>query len=302
MTRKFSSTSIETTLAAGLSTSATSITVAAGTGSTLMGGVTLAGGNVDQFTIALDPDTAIEEIVFVTAVSSDTLTIVRGRAGTSAIAHSGGATVKHVLTSNDLDYFNTAADGTITGASTTTLTNKTIAIGSNTVTGTTAQFNTALTDGDFATLAGTETLTGKTVNLTSNTLTGTTAQFNTALSDNDFATLAGTETLTNKTLTTPTVSIATNPQTAAYTLTGTDKSKMVIINSSSTANLTVPSGVFSAGDVIYVTRLGSGACTITPSGTTITGTPGLVLRAQYSVAALLCTASNTFIATGDLSA
>jgi hypothetical protein len=197
MTRKFSSTSIETTLAAGVSTSATSITVAAGTGSTLMGGVTLAGGNVDQFTIALDPDTALEEIVFVTTVSSDTLTIVRGRAGTSAIAHSGGATVKHVLTSNDLDYFNTAADGTITASSTSTLTNKTIAIGSNTVTGTTAQFNTALTDGDFATLAGAETLTNKTVNLTSNTLTGTTAQFNTALSDNDFATLAGTETLTN---------------------------------------------------------------------------------------------------------
>ncbi len=45
--------------------------------------------------------------------------------------------------------------------------------------------------------------TGQTINLANNTLTGTTAQFNTALSDNDFATLAGTETLTNKTLTTP---------------------------------------------------------------------------------------------------
>lgn len=36
-------------------------------------------------------------------------------------------------------------------------------------------------------------------------ITGTTAQFNTALTDNDFATLAGTETLTNKTLTTPVI-------------------------------------------------------------------------------------------------
>lgn len=44
-----------------------------------------------------------------------------------------------------------------------TLTNKTIALGSNTITGTTAQFNTALTDGDFTTLAGTETLTNKTL-------------------------------------------------------------------------------------------------------------------------------------------
>ena len=51
----------------------------------------------------------------------------------------------------------------------------------------------------------TDTLTNKTVNLTDNTLSGTIAQFNTALSDADFATLAGTETLTNKTLTSPTV-------------------------------------------------------------------------------------------------
>jgi hypothetical protein len=56
----------------------------------------------------------------------------------------------------------------------------------------------------------TATLTGKTINLTSNTLSGTTAQFNTALSDNDFATLAGSENLTNKTLTTPTIASFTN--------------------------------------------------------------------------------------------
>ena len=105
MTRKFSSISVETTLASGISNSATTITVASGTGTALMGGVTLAAGNVDQFTVALDPDTQNEEIVFVTAVSSDTLTVVRGRAGSSAIAHSAGATVKHVLTSSDLTAF-----------------------------------------------------------------------------------------------------------------------------------------------------------------------------------------------------
>jgi len=42
------------------------------------------------------------------------------------------------------------------------------------------------------------TLTNKTINLANNTLTGTTAQFNAALSDGDFVTLAGAETLSNK--------------------------------------------------------------------------------------------------------
>lgn len=105
MTRKYSSISVETTLATTISNSATTMTVAAGTGSALMGGVTLAAGNVDQFTVALDVDTNNEEIVFITAVSSDTFTIVRGQAGTSAISHTGGATVKHVLTSSDLNFY-----------------------------------------------------------------------------------------------------------------------------------------------------------------------------------------------------
>lgn len=91
----------------------------------------------------------------------------------------------------------------ITAAGSATLTNKTISLAGNTFTGTTAQFNAALSDGDFATLAGSETLTNKTFNLTGNTLLGTITQFNAALSDGDFATLAGSETLTNKTLTSP---------------------------------------------------------------------------------------------------
>jgi hypothetical protein len=81
-----------------------------------MGGVTLSAGNVDQFTVALDVDTQNEEIVFVTAISSDTLTIVRGRAGSSAITHTAGASVKHVLTSDDLNYFNLSSPATLSTA------------------------------------------------------------------------------------------------------------------------------------------------------------------------------------------
>jgi hypothetical protein len=51
-----------------------------------------------------------------------------------------------------------------------------------------------------------DTLTNKTINLSNNTLSGTVAQFNTALSDDNFVTLTGSEILTNKTLTSPTIS------------------------------------------------------------------------------------------------
>lgn len=70
----------------------------------------------------------------------------------------------------------------------------------------------------FAERTNTATLTNKTLNLTNNTLTGTIAQFNTALSDDNFATVDGTETLTNKTLTSPTIN---SPTVSSPTLTGT---------------------------------------------------------------------------------
>ena len=103
-TRVYSSISQDTTLATAVNSSATSITVAAGTGATLLGGITLTAG--DQFTIAVDVDTINEEIMFVTARTGDILTVTRGCAGSSAVTHSAGATIQHVLSSNDLNWFN----------------------------------------------------------------------------------------------------------------------------------------------------------------------------------------------------
>lgn len=266
MTRKYSSISVEQLLDAPMGAGDTTLDLDDASAVTaLLGGVTLAGGNVDQFTIAVDPDTASEEIIFVRGTSGNQLTgLLRGQSGTSGTTHTAGATVKHVLTSNDLDFYTTGVGNAITAAGTATLTNKTIALGSNTVSGTTAQFNTALTD-------------------------------------NDFATLAGSETLTNKTLTTPVASVAFNAQTVAYTLVVGDKSKLVTVTSATTANVTVNSGIFSAGDIVFIARLGAGAVSVTAgAGVTVNGTPGISLRAQYSTAALICTASNTFLLVGDL--
>jgi hypothetical protein len=115
-----------------------------------------------------------------------------------SLTFTGGTGIDTSGSGNAVTFAIDSTVATLTG--TQTLTNKTVNLTNNTLTGTTAEFNTALSDGSFATLAGTETLTNKTVNLASNTLTGTTAEFNTALSDGSFATLAGSETLTNKTI------------------------------------------------------------------------------------------------------
>lgn len=114
MARVYSSTSVATTLAAPINGTATSITVASGTGAPLIQGSGFING--DTFTVAIDPDTQNEEICYITQNSGDTFTITRAQAGTSGISHSSGATIKHVLTSADLDYFRNGvvvADGSV---------------------------------------------------------------------------------------------------------------------------------------------------------------------------------------------
>jgi len=177
MTREYSSISVETTLNSGINTTATTMvlpSIAAATA--LLGGVSLAPGNVDIFTVAIDVDTINEEIVYVTGVSGDTLTISRGQAGTgtpgvSGIAHTAGASIKHVLTSDDLIFFrNNASPVASFGFSGSTS-------GTTTV--------------QAAAVAGTNTLTLPATN--NDTLVGK----------------ATTDVLTNKTLTSPAINTGT---------------------------------------------------------------------------------------------
>lgn len=293
MTRKYSSISVETTLATGISNTATSITVATGTGSALMGGVTLAAGNVDQFTVALDVDTQNEEIVFVTAVTGDTLTVVRGRAGSSAISHTGGATVKHVLTSDDLTFYTT-------GVATANA-----AVPSATVT------------------AKADILVGASSGVVDNLPVGTNGQVLTADSAQTLGlswtaaatgdvTLTGTQTLTNKTLTAPVVNLSINANTATtYTFVLADNGKLVTSNNALAQTLSIPTNAsvaYAIGAQINVAWItGAGQPTInavTPGTTTILSTGATStapkLRAVNSVATCIKIATDTWLVTGDI--
>jgi hypothetical protein len=115
-TRKYSSRSQQTTLTGALTSSGTSATVVSGTA--LLGGTTISAG--ETFTVVLDPDTALEEIVDVTAVSTNTLTITRGIDGSTGQAHSAGAVVRHMAIGRDYREANNHIKGSLAGHAATT--------------------------------------------------------------------------------------------------------------------------------------------------------------------------------------
>ena len=193
-TRKYSSRSQQTTLSGALTSSATTTTVVSG--SSLAGGITISAGEL--FTVVIDPDTALEEIVDVSAISGNTLTIVRGIDGSTGVAHSAGAIVRHMAIGRDYREANThiesttghGATGAVVGTTNTqTLTNKTLT--SPTITGTGAiagTFTGNLTGNVTGNVSGssgsttgnaataTALATGRTISLTGD-VTGTTGTF-----------------------------------------------------------------------------------------------------------------------------
>jgi hypothetical protein len=101
------------------------------------------------------------------------------------------------------------------------------------------------------------------------------------------------------------VSIAFNAQTAAYTLVAGDAFKLVTVSDTVSRTVTIPPSVFTAGQIINVQRIGTGAVPFAQgAGVTITSTGATAsaptLRAQYSAASIVCTGSNTFTILGDI--
>lgn len=160
-----------TTLAASCTSLATSIEVTATTGFPVS----------YPYTLIIDRGLSTEEAVSVTNASGTTLTVTRGIDSTTAFAHTNGASVVHGITAQDVREPNSHVNassavhgltGSVVGTTDTqALTNKDLTAGTN-------SFPTSL-----VTLTDTQTLTNKTLALGSNTVSGTKAQFNTAVTD-----------------------------------------------------------------------------------------------------------------------
>lgn len=128
--RYYSSTAVGTTIVGAISNSATTIVVASVSGFP---------GSF-PYTLILERDTALEEVITVTAAAGTTLTATRGVDSTAGVGHSSGASVEHGVSARDFNepQAHMAASSGVHGATgsvvgttdTQTLTNKTISAGS----------------------------------------------------------------------------------------------------------------------------------------------------------------------------
>ena len=288
--RKYTSRSQQTTLSSAVTSGATVIPVT--NASTLFAGTTITAGQT--FTVVIDPDTALEEIVDVTAASSNNLTVTRAvdMSGASAQDHSSGAVVRHMIIGRDLRESNLHIEAT--GAY-------------NDGTGSHTMHGLGTSDGVVVGTTATQTLTNKT--LTAPVLTGagvdasivfegTTADaFETTLTvvdptqDNTItlpnttgtvALLAATQTLTNKTLTTAT--LGSNLDAGTFKITN--------LATPTDASDAVRKDFADAQVAAAATSATSAAASATAAATSATSAAASAITAAASVASILSAATS----------
>ena len=126
-----------------------------GTGTNLRGGGSIINQNFDEIYTAIGDGTNLKGYITIEDTSSTVDTVNIGE----KLQFIGANGITTTVGNNEVQI---AIDGTVlTETSTDTLTNKNIALGTNIISGTLAEFNTALSDGSFCSLAGSETLTNK---------------------------------------------------------------------------------------------------------------------------------------------
>jgi len=133
-------------------------------------------------------------------------------------------------------------------------------------------------------------------------ITGTTADFNTALTDNDFATLAGSETLTNKVISpaSNTIRYPTRTQSGtSYTIQASDENYAILFTSASPVAVLLPDGL-STNFSCAVFNYGGGDITL--SATTTLNSTATTIETIYTGASVQHTGSNIWLATGALGA
>jgi hypothetical protein len=123
------------------------------------------------------------------------------------------------------------------------------------------------------------------------------------------ADLTTAQTLTNKSLTTPKINLGINAQTGTtYTTVLDDNGKLVTQTNASAIATTIPlnaSVAYPIGAQINIAQMGAGQVTISgASGVTIASTGATAttpkLRAQYSTATAVQTATDTWLVMGDI--
>lgn len=83
-------------------------------------------------------------------------------------------------------------------------------------------------------------------------------------------------------------------KTASYTLVAADKGTRIVMNNASATTITVNTGLFSAGDTLFIQNIGAGTCTITAGTATVTTASSLAL-AQWGGGTLYFTSASAAI-------